>query len=153
MKWITRENAKVDRIACPWLIRRFVDPDAVFLFVPADQVAAVAAAEAAIPYDVPGAELGHVEGRCSFESILLKYGLTGDPGLEGVAAIVHAADVADDIDRAPEARGLRAIAEGFALVHGRDDRTKLEREAPLYDALYAWCRQRAAAGRPGASVT
>lgn len=143
MKWITRENAKVDRIACPWLIRRFVDPDAVFLFVPADQVMAVAAAESATPYDVPGVELGHVDGRCSFESIILKYGLEDDPGLRGVAAIVHAADVADDIDLAPEARGLRAIAEGFALLHGRDDHVKLERESPVYDALYAWCRRRA----------
>jgi len=145
MIWITRENAKVDRVACPWLIRRFVDSEAIFRFVPADQVAAVAAAEQAIPYDVPGAELGHVGGRCSFESILLKYGLTHDAGLEGVAAIVHAADVSEDIDRAPEGRGLRAIAEGFALVHGKDDKTKLDLEFPLYDALYAWCLQRAGA--------
>jgi len=145
MKWVTRENAKVDRIACPWLIRRFVDPQAEFLFVPPDHVAAVAAAEKAIPYDVPGVELGHVNGRCSFESIMLKYDLGADPGLRGVAAIVHAADVADDVDRAPEARGLRAIAEGFALVHGRDDRTKLALESPVYDALYAWCGRRAAA--------
>lgn len=145
MKWITRQNAKVDRIACPWLIRRFIDSDATFLFVPPDQVAAAAASEGAVPFDVPGAKLGHVGGRCSFESILLEHGLTGDPGLNGLAAIVHAADVADDIDRAPEARGLRAIAEGFALLHGAADHTKLELELPLYDALYAWCRHRAAA--------
>jgi len=153
MKWITRENAKVDRIACPWLIRRFVDPDAVFLFVPADQVVTVAAAESAIPYDVPGVELGHVDGRCSFESIVRKYGLENDPGLQGVAAIVHAADVADDVDQAPEARGLRAIAEGFALLHGRDDHAKLERESPVYDALYAWCGKRAAAPQPEVART
>lgn len=152
MKWVTRENAKVDRVACPWLIRRFVDPEAVFLFVPADEVAAVAAAEQAVPYDVPGAELGHVSGRCSFESILVKYGLTHDPGLEGVAAIVHAADVSEDIDRAPEGRGLRAIAEGFALIHGKDDRTKLDVEFPLYDALYAWCLRRAGTPASGAPV-
>ena len=152
MKWITRENAKVDRIACPWLIRRFVDPEAVFLFVPPEQVAGTATAEGAIPFDVPGAELGHVAGRCSFESIVLKYKLGDDPGLAGIAAIVHAADVREDIDRAPEARGLRAIAEGFALVHGSDDRAKMEFEFPLYDALYAWCRNRA--GAPvGASAT
>jgi len=151
MKWITRENAKVDRIACPWLIQKFVDPEATFLFVPADQVGAVAAAEDAIPYDVPGAELGHVGGRCSFESILLRYQLGGDPGLEGLAAIVHAADVSADIDLAPEARGLRAIAEGFALVHGRDDRAKMEQEFPLYDALYSWCRHRA--GEPLPEMT
>lgn len=151
MKWITRQNAKVDRIACPWLIQKFVDPEAIFLFVPADQVGAVAAAEGAIPYDVPGAELGHVGGRCSFESILLRYQLGGDPGLEGLAAIVHAADVSADIDLAPEARGLRAIAEGFALVHGRDDRAKMEQEFPLYDALYSWCRHRA--GEPLPEMT
>lgn len=145
MKWVTRENAKVDRIACPWLIRRFIDPEAVFLFVPPDQVVATAAAENATPFDVPGARLGHVDGRCSFESILIEHGLTADPGLEGLAAIVHAADVAEDLDKAPEARGLRAIAEGFALVHGADDHTKMALEFPLYDALYAWCRRRAAA--------
>lgn len=151
MKWITRENAKVDRVACPWLIRRFVDPEAVFLFVPAERVAATAASENAIPYDIPGAKLGHVSGRCSFESIVLEHGLTGDPGLEGLAAIVHAADVADDIDKVPEGRGLRAIAEGFSLVHGTDDARKLDLEFPLYDALYAWCRHRAAA-RENAAV-
>ncbi|MGE5178578.1 MAG: chromate resistance protein ChrB domain-containing protein [Bacteroidota bacterium] len=145
MKWITRENAKVDRIACPWLIKNFVDPEAVFLFVPPAEVAAVAASENAIPYDVAGAELGHVAGRCSFESIVLKYNLAGDPGLVGVAAIVHGADVSEDVDRTPEARGLRAIAEGFALVHGKDDERKMELEFPVYDALYAWCRHRAAA--------
>ena len=145
MKWITRENAKVDRIACPWLIKNFVDSEAVFLFVPPAEVAAVAASENAIPYDVAGAELGHVAGRCSFESILLKYNLGGDPGLAGVAAIVHGADVSEDLDRTPEARGLRAIAEGFALVHGKDDERKMELEFPVYDALYAWCRHRAAA--------
>ena len=152
MKWITRENAKVDRIACPWLIRRFVDSEAVFLFVPPNDVAAVAAAEKATPYDVPGAELGHVAGRCSFESIVLKYGLGDDPGLSGLAAIVHSADVSEDVDKAPEARGLRAIAEGFALVHGRNDRAKMEHEFPLYDALYAWCRHRAGAPVAGAPV-
>src|SRR3954466_13986230 len=91
MKWVTREDAKVDRVACPWLIRRFIDPGAEFLFVPADQVNAVAAREGAIPYDVPGVELGHVDGRCSFEGILLKYGLTGDPALLELAKMVHAA--------------------------------------------------------------
>ena len=98
-KWVTRENAKVDRIACPWLIRRFIDRDAEFLYVPADAVMAVAEREGAIPYDVPGVEFGHVDGRCSFESILLKYGLAGDPALRALARIVHAADVAADIER------------------------------------------------------
>ena len=150
MKWITREDAKVDRVACPWVIQRFIDAGAKFLFVPADQVAAVAEREGAIPYDVPGVERGHVDGRCSFESILLKYGLRDDAALVRLAEIAHAADIAADIDRVPEGRGLKAIAHGFSLVWGRDDAKKLELETPLYDALYAWCRRQAedvAAGR------
>src|SRR5437763_5993898 len=139
MKWITRENAKVDRIACPWLIQRFVDPEAEFLYVPRDEVMAVAERESAIPYDVPDVELGHVDGRCSFESILLKYRLSGDPGLVELAKIVHAADVSADIDSVPEGRGLKAVAHGFALVYGKDDHKKIALETPMYDALYAWC--------------
>lgn len=143
MKWITREDAKVDRIACPWLIRRFVDKDAEFLYVPADQVMLVAQCESAIPYDVPGVDLGHVEGRCSFESILAKYGLLDDPGLVELARIVHAADVDEDIDSAPEGRGLQAIARGFSWLYGRDDHRKIALESPMYDALYAFCLERA----------
>jgi len=142
MKWVTRENAKVDRIACPWLIRRFIDPDARFLYVPADEVLAVAEREGAIPYDVPGVEFGHVDGRCSFESIVLKYNLAGDPALVELAKIVHAADVPEDIDTAPEGRGLKAIAHGFSLLFGKEDAKKIELETPMYDALYAWCRKR-----------
>jgi len=145
MKWVTRENAVVDRIACPWLIRRFIDREAEFLFVPVDQVAEVATGQQAIPFDVEGVELGHVAGRCSFESILLKYDLTCDPGLAVVARVVHAADVAADIDMVPEGRGLRAIASGFRLMLGRDDRAKMELEFPLYDALYAWASAQAPA--------
>jgi len=147
VKWVTRENANVDRIACPWLIKRFVDPDAEFLFVPRDQVMAVANSEGAIPYDVPDAVLGHVEGRCSFESIMLKYELAGDPGLVELAKIVHAADVAADVDTSPEGRGLRAIAQGFALEHGLDDHKKIALETPMYDALYTWCQQKAQEGK------
>lgn len=143
MKWITREDAKVDRIACPWLIRRFVDKDAEFLYVPAAQVLSVANREGAIPYDVPGVELGHRGGRCSFESIMIKYGLTGDPGLAELARIVHAADVDSDIDNSPEGRGLQAIAKGFSILHGRDDYQKIALESPIYDALYAWCLEKA----------
>ncbi len=139
MRWITRENAKVDRVACPWLIRRFVDPRAEFLFVPADAVMAEAGRTGAIPYDVPGVELGHVDGRCSFESIVMKYGLGGDPALARLATIVHAADVAEDLGRSPEGAGLKAIAHGFATVWGRDDALKIELQTPVYDALYAWC--------------
>jgi hypothetical protein len=143
MKWITREDAKVDRVACPWLIRRFIDRGAEFLFVPADQVTALAEREGAIPYDVPGVELGHVDGRCSFESILLKYGRMDDQALVRLSKIVHAADVAADIDTVPEGRGLKAIAHGFSLVLGRDDASKLVLETPMYDALYAWCQKQA----------
>jgi hypothetical protein len=148
MKWVTRENANVDRIACPWLIKRFIDAEAEFLFVSSEQVSATAEREGAIPFDVPGVELGHVDGRCSFESILLKYGLEDDAALVRLAAIVHAADVGPDIDTVPEGRGLKAIAFGFTLLHGADDHRKIELETPLYDALYAWCQQQAAGARP-----
>ena len=92
---------------------------------------------------MPDVELGHVDGRCSFDSILLKYGLTNDPGLIELAKIVHAADVSADIDTSPEGRGLKAIAHGFALVHGFDDHKKIALETPMYDALYAWCQKKA----------
>jgi hypothetical protein len=143
MKWVTRQNASVDRIACPWLVKRFIDPEAEFLYVSAGEVAEVAEREGAIPYDVAGVELGHVGGRCSFESIILKYGLQ-DPALDRLAQIVHGADVTADIGLTPEAAGLKAIAHGFAMVHGVDDHRKLELETPLYDALYAWCRHEVA---------
>jgi hypothetical protein len=139
MKWITRQNANVDRIACPWLIRRFIDKDAEFLFVPKDEVMPGAEREQAIPYDVPGVELGHVEGRCSFESVMLKYGLMNVPALIEMAKVVHAADVSADIGKSPQGAGLKAIAHGFAILHGLDDHKKIELETPMYDALYAWC--------------
>jgi hypothetical protein len=126
MKWITRENANVDRVACPWLIKRFVDSDAEFLYVPGDRVMVEADRQDAIPYDVHGVELGHMDGRCSFDSIMLKYNLLTDPALVEVAKVVHAADVSEDIDTSPYGRGLRAIAKGFALVHGTDDHRKIE---------------------------
>lgn len=141
MKWITRENANVDRIACPWLIKRFVDPEAEFLFVPAAEVMATAAREGAVPYDVPNVELGHVDGRCSFESIVRKYQLT-DRALTEMARIVHGADVSKDVGITPESAGLTAIAHGFALVHGTNDHEKIRLETPMYDALYAWCQSR-----------
>ena len=144
MKWVTRKNANVDRIACPWLIARFVDREAEFLFVPTEEVAAVAERDGAIPYDVKGVELGHVDGRCSFESIMVKYDLT-DPALQRLAKIVHGADVASDLAIVPEAAGLKAIANGFALVHGENDHQKIRLEAPMYDALYAWCKEQVTA--------
>src|SRR5262249_29311877 len=127
-------------------IRRFVDADAEFLYVPSEEVATIAEREGAVPYDVKDVELGHVDGRCSFESIMIKYALT-DPALEHLARIVHGADVAADIDIVPEARGLYAIAHGFALVHGDDDHAKIRLETPMYDALYAWCQKQVAKGR------
>ena len=138
MKWVTRANANVDRVACPWLIKRFVDPDAEFLFVALEEVTATAE-QGAIPYDVPNVELGHVDGRCSFESIVLKYNLK-DPALAELARIVHGADVAEDVRITPQSAGLSAIARGFALVHGLADQEKIRLESPMYDALYAWCQ-------------
>jgi hypothetical protein len=142
MNWVTRKNANVDRIACPWLIKRFVDPDAEFVYVGRDDVMRVAMEEDAIPYDVPNVELGHVDGRCSFESILKKYDLD-DPALRLLGRIVHGADVPEDVAIEPEAAGLRAIAHGFATIHQEEDHRKLALEAPMYDALYAWCQSRA----------
>jgi hypothetical protein len=147
MKWVTRKNASVDRIACPWLIKRFIDPDAEFLYVPAPEVTAVAESTGAIPYDVGGVELGHVDGRCSFESIIHKYDLK-DPALDRLALIVHGADVAADIAITPEAAGLKAIAFGFAMVHGDDDHRKITLETPLYDALYSWCQHQVSRVKP-----
>lgn len=141
MKWITRANANVDRVACPWLIKRFIDPDAEFLFVPADEVMTTAEREQAIPYDVPSVELGHVDGRCSFESIIVKYRLT-DPAVQRLARIVHGADISADVGVTEESAGLSAIARGFALLHGENDHEKLRLETPMYDALYAWCQSR-----------
>ena len=140
MKWVTRKNANVDRIACPWLIKRFIDKEAQFLFVPTEEVSAVVQRERAIPYDVKGVELGHVDGRCSFESIMVKHQLT-DPALQRLARIVHGADVAADINIVPESAGLQAIAHGFALAYGENDHEKIRLETPMYDALYRWCQE------------
>jgi hypothetical protein len=138
MLWITRSHVHVDRVACPWLITRFVDNEAEFLFVPASQIEIVAKETGATPFDAPGVELGHVDGRCSFESIILKYGLK-EPGLLRLAQIVHSADVSDDIAMDPVAQGLEAIASGFSLRFP-DDEENLSHQFDVYDALYAWCR-------------
>ena len=139
MRFVTRKNAAVDRIACPWLIRRFIDKDAEFLYVDPADVQRIAREQDAIPYDVEGVELGHVDGRCSFESIMVKYGLD-DPALKRMAAVVHGADVEADVDRTPQSAGLKAIAMGFRRLYGERDAEKLEAEMGLYDALYEWCR-------------
>jgi hypothetical protein len=138
MLWVTRSHVHVDRVACPWLITRFIDSDAEFLFVPASQLEKVAAETRAIPFDAPGVELGHHEGRCSFESIILKYGLK-EPGLLRMAKIIHAADVRDDIDTDPLAKGWEALASGFSLRFP-EDQENLAHQMDVYDALYAWCR-------------
>jgi hypothetical protein len=143
MKWVTRAKARVDRIACPWLIRRFIDREAEFLFVPDSKVMDTARREGATPYDVPGVELGHHGERCSFDAFIEKYRLT-DPALEALCLIVRGADT-DARDIAPEAWGLYAVASGFREI-SRDDFENMERQFPVYDALYAYCRSRLARG-------
>ena len=140
MKWITREHVKVDRVACPWLIKHFVDPEAEFLFVPAEKVFEVAAAEGATPFDVPGVELGHNGGKCTFEAIVTKYRIE-DPAMHMLAEIVHGADVAHDLYGRLEAPGLKAIAEGFRYLGLKDDHEILLRAFFVYHALYAYCQR------------
>ncbi len=139
MKWVTRSHVHVDRVACPWLITRFIDVEAEFLFVPKGEIERVVKETGAIPFDVMGTvELDHHDGRCSFESIMLKYDLK-EPGLVRLAQIVHAADVSADIDKDPVARGLEAIASGYSLRFP-EDVENLEHQFEVYDGLYAWCR-------------
>jgi len=137
MKWITRRKARVDRIACPWLIRRFIDPEAEFLFVAEDQVLDTAHREGAVPFDVPGVELGHHGERCSFDAFLERYRLT-DPALLALGEIVRGADT-DARHLAREAWGLYAVASGFREI-ARDDVENMALQFPVYDALYAYCR-------------
>ncbi len=139
MKWVTREKARVDRVACPWLISRFIDPAPVFLFVPAADVTVVARREGAIPYDVPGVELGHHDDRCSFDAFLATYRLE-DPALHALAEIIRGADT-DARELTRESWGLYAVASGFRDT-SRDDHENLARQFPVYDALYAYCRSR-----------
>ena len=139
MKWVTRERARVDRIACPWLITRFVDKEPMFLFVPASDVQAVAKREAAIPYDVPGVQLGHHGDQCSFDAFLDKYELE-DPALRELALIVRGADT-DARGLTPESAGLYAVATGFQAI-ARDDFDNMKKQFPVYDALYDYCRAR-----------
>jgi hypothetical protein len=138
MKWVTRAHVHVDRIACPWLIARFVDSEAEFIFVAKNQVEQVVKETGAIPFDFPNAELGHKDGRCSFESIIEAYELT-DPALLRLAKIIHAADIAADLHTDDIAPGLEAIAVGYSLRFP-DDMENLDRQFEIYDALYAWCR-------------
>jgi len=144
MKWVTRSHVHVDRVACPWLISRFIDSDAEFLFAPKSQIERVAEESGATPFDAPGVELGHHDGKCSFETIIEHYGLT-DKALSRLAEIVHSADVRADRDADPIAAGLEAIAVGYSLRFP-DDFENLERQFDVYDALYAWCRLQVARG-------
>jgi hypothetical protein len=143
MKWVTRERPKTDRIACPWLIRKLIDPDAQFLYVPADQVLDAAEREGAYSYDAPGARYTHRDGLCSFEVLVEEYEIS-DPAVQLLARIVHGADVADDRDATRQSPGLQAVAEGFHYIYA-DDHEQLEAELPVYDALYAWCQHQVAA--------
>jgi len=137
MKWVTRERPKIDRIACPWLVLRFIDRDAEFLYVPVADVPRVAAETGATPYDVPGAELGHVGERCSFDAFLQRYRLV-EPALQRLAAIVRGADTSR-LDLTPQSAGLYALSLGLSRLFA-DDHEMLRHGLVIYDALYAWCR-------------
>jgi hypothetical protein len=137
MKWVTRERPKIDRIACPWLIARFIDRDPEFLYVPAKDVLAVAEETGAIPYDIPGVEMTHVGELCSFDAFLKKYCLT-DPALQQLAAIVRGADTSR-LDLTPQSHGLYALSLGLSAIY-QDDHEMLKHGMVMYDALYAWCR-------------
>ena len=139
MKWVTRARPKTDRIACPWLIRRFIDPDAEILYVPRSEVLATAEREGAHSFDAPGAEFDHRDGKCTFEVLIDHYGLH-DPALDRLAPIVHAADIDTELDTDPAGPGLLAIGLGGLDVEA-DDHRLLERASFVYDALYAWCQQ------------
>src|SRR5438132_2345511 len=151
MKWITRERVKVDRVACPWLIKKFIDPEAEFLFVPPDEVMAAAKRENAIPYDVKDVELGHHGKQCSFDAIVKKYNLDRDPAMALLAKIVNGADTDNSLWNQPEAAGLNAIAEGFRHVGFKDDHEINAAQWIVYDALYAYCQEMIRRGKPDGS--
>jgi len=143
MKWVTRERPKTDRIACPWLIGKFIDPEAEFVYVPPAEVLAVARREGGRSYDAPDADFTHRDGLCSFEVLVEEYAID-DPAVRLLARIVHGADVSTDRDATPQSHGLLAIAEGFhflSIDEGFDDHRQLELSLPVYDALYAWCQR------------
>jgi hypothetical protein len=143
MKWVTREHPKTDRIACPWLIRKFIDPSAEIVYVPSGEVLAYAEREGATSFDAPGATYTHRDGKCSFETLVEEYRID-DPAVALLAKVVHGADISEYRDATPQSRGLEAIADGFALL-GLDDQRQLELELPVYDALYAWAQHQVAA--------
>jgi hypothetical protein len=147
MKWITREHVKVDRVACPWLIKKFVDRDAEFIFVPAEKVMDEVKRLGAIPYDVKNVELGHHGKECSFEAILRKYDLMKDPALALLGKIVNGADTDNSLYQQPEGPGLEAIAEGFRRLGYKDDHALNAAEWIVYDALYAYCKEMVRQGK------
>jgi hypothetical protein len=148
MKWVTRERVKVDRVACPWLIRKFIDPTAEFLFVPAETVMEVAAREGAVPYDVPQVEFGHHGKECSFDALVKKHRLDGNLALVLLAKIVNGADTDNSLWNQPEAAGLNAVAEGFRHLGFRNDPELVAAESVVYDALYAYCEEMVRRGKP-----
>jgi hypothetical protein len=148
MKWITRERVKVDRVACPWLIKKFVDPKAEFFFVPASQVPEEARRLNATPFDVKDVELGHHGQECSFEAILKKYDLTADRALVLLGKIVNGADTDNTLWNQPEGPGLEAVAEGFRHLGFKDDHELNSAEWIVYDALYAYCQEMVRQGKP-----
>ena len=148
MKWITRERVKVDRVACPWLIKKFVDREAEFVFVPADRVMDEAQRLDATPFDVKGVELGHHGKECSFEAIVKKYGLSGDQALVLLGKIVNGADTDNTLWNQPEGPGLEAIAEGFRHLGFKDDHEVNAAEWIVYDALYAYCQEMVRQAKP-----
>jgi hypothetical protein len=139
VKWVTRAHPKTDRIACPWLIRKFIDPEADIVFVQPDEVLAYAEREGATSFDAPGATYTHRGAKCSFEVLVEEYRID-DAAIRLVATIVHGADVSDDVGVTPQSAGLLAIADGFSLL-GLDDQRQLELELPVYDALFAWAQR------------
>jgi rhodanese-related sulfurtransferase len=140
--WITRERPKIDRIACPWLVRRFIDPRATFLYAPTADVLAQAARLGAVAFDLPGAPISHEGELCSFDTLLRAFDLQHDPALNALARTVRAADT-DRLDISPPAAGLLAVSQGLSALHASDDEAMLAAAMPVYDALYAWCRQEA----------
>jgi len=141
MKWITREHPRVDRVACPWLIERYVDKQAEFVYVPADQVAAEAKRRYATPYDIKDVELGHHGAECSFEAFVHKYSLDKDPAMAYMAKVIRGADTADKTIT-PESQGVEALLDGMRLQHYPDDQKQREASRPLLDALYAYCKEK-----------
>ena len=148
MKWITRERVKVDRVACPWLIRKFIDPPAEFLFVPEEKVLEVAKREGATPFDVKDVEFGHHGKECSFDALVKKYDLGRDPAIVLLAKIVNGADTDNSLWNQPEAAGLNAIAEGFRHLGYKNDHEIIAAESLVYDALFAYCQEMIRRGKP-----